>query len=70
MFSTSRYLGSIAGTIVLAAVLAPHASAFRPIFLMVLVAGALSVVSAAALPGRVPSRQEPEERALARAGVG
>jgi DHA2 family methylenomycin A resistance protein-like MFS transporter len=70
MFSTSRYLGSIAGTIVLAALLAPHASAFRPIFLMVLVAGALSVVAAAALPGRVPPRREPEEQALAGAGVG
>jgi len=73
MFSTSRYLGSIAGTVVLAALLAPRAGAFRPIFVMVLVAGVLSVVAAAALPGRAASRKEPEiadEQALGAARVG
>lgn len=73
MFSTSRYLGSIAGTVVLAVLLAPHAGAFRPIFVMVFVAGALSVAVAAALPSRAVPPKEAEiadEQALGAARVG
>jgi predicted membrane-bound spermidine synthase len=62
MFSTSRYLGSIAGTLVLAAILEPEADAFRGVFVMVLAAAIASVVAVLGLPGR--RRPVADEREL------
>ena len=61
MFSTSRYVGSIVGTLVLAAILEPHVSAFHGVFSLALAAAALSVVAVLGLPGRRRAvRDEPE----------
>jgi DHA2 family methylenomycin A resistance protein-like MFS transporter len=55
MFSTSRYLGSIAGISLLAGPLEPAASGFggfRTLFAAVAAAAALSAAAAFFLPGR------------------
>jgi len=59
MFSTSRYLGSIVGTIVLASLLSTKGGGYRDVFVMILVAGALSTLVSLGLSGR-RERHPPE----------
>ena len=67
MFSTSRYVGSIVGTVVLAAVLT-KTTGFGDVFIMVLVAGILSAVVTLGLAGR-KERLPPEAEHLAADGI-
>lgn len=59
MYSTSRYLGSIAGTIALGALISQHGHAgYGPVFAMVLASAAVSAAVTIRLPSRAP-RHEP-----------
>jgi EmrB/QacA subfamily drug resistance transporter len=68
IFSTSRYVGSFAGSVVLASVLADDRSdGFQVVFAMALVAALASVVVSLGLPARRPTRVRfatPEREAL------
>ena len=61
LFSTSRYVGSFVGSIVLARLLdgATGLDGFQVVFVMALVAGVVSIACTRTLPGR-PSVAAPE----------
>lgn len=60
MYSTSRYLGSIIGTIGLGSLITAHGHhGYGAVFTMVLVAGAISTAATTGLPARSPRLDEP-----------
>ena len=68
MFSTSRYVGSIVGTLVLATVLT-KTTGFGDVFAMVLVAAVLSAVVSFGLAGRKERQRAIEAEQLAAEGI-
>jgi hypothetical protein len=60
MYSTSRYLGSIVGTIALGSLITAHGHhGYGAVFVMVLVAAAISTGAAGGLAPGSPRHEEP-----------